>query len=205
MIYINDFTLATNIFSTTLFAYHTSLTITGKYLDEILNSANVALSSVYEWLCANKLTLNLNKTKYMVYQLRQKFDYNVYFRITLDGQYIEQAFSVKYLGLMIDNNLSWHDHIEYIVGKISKNINILFKVKSFLNFHSLISLYYALVYPCLTHGSILWANNYEVPLSSIVRLQNKVIRIINDVPLCDHITPHCAQLPSGYPKISQHC
>ena len=184
-----------NIFSTTLFADHTSLTITGKYLDEILNTANVALSSVYEWLCANKLTLNLNKTKYVVFQLRQKFDYNVYFRITLDGQCIEQAFSVKYLGLMIDNNLSWHDHVNYIAGKISKNINILVKVKSFLNFCPLISLYYALVYPCLTYGSILWANNYEAPLSGIVRLQNKVIRIINDVPLRDHITPHCAQLP----------
>ena len=95
---------------------------------------------------------------------------------------------------MTDNNLSWHDHIEYIAGKISKNINILIKVKSFLKCCSLISLYYALVYPYLISGSILWGNNYEAPLASIVRLQNKVIRIINDVPLRDHIIPHYAQL-----------
>ena len=70
------------------------------------------------------------------------------------------------------------DHIEYIAGKISKNINILVKVRHFLNCRSLISLYYALVYH-LTYGSIYYqGNNHETPLSSIVRLQNKVIRII---------------------------
>ena len=96
--------------------------------------------------------------------------------------------------LMTENKFSWYDHIEYIAGKISKNINILVKVKRFVDCRSLISLYYALVYPFLPYGSILWSNNYEAPLSSIVGFQNKVIRIINDVPLRDHITPHYAQL-----------
>ena len=59
---------------------------------------------------------------------------------------------------------------------------------------SLISIYYALVYPYLTYGCILWGNNYEAPLSQLVRLQNKVVRIINNVPLCDHITPHYVNL-----------
>ena len=72
---------------------------------------------------------------------------------------------------MIDNNRSWHDHIEYISGKISKIINILVNSSS----TSLVYLYYAMVYPYLTYGSILWGNNYEAPLSKIVRLQNKAI------------------------------
>ena len=59
---------------------------------------------------------------------------------------------------------------------------------------SLISIYYALVYPYLTYGCVLWGNNYEAPLSQLVRLQNKVVRIINNVPLRDHITPHYVNL-----------
>ena len=55
---------------------------------------------------------------------------------------------------------------------------------------TLTSIYYALIYPYLTYGCVLWGNNYEAPLSQLVRLQNKVIRIINNVPLRDHITPH---------------
>ena len=58
---------------------------------------------------------------------------------------------------------------------------------------SLISIYYALTYPYLTYGCVLWGN-YEAPLSQLVRLQIKVVRIINNVPLCDHITPHYVNL-----------
>ena len=64
------------------------------------------------------------------------------------------------------------------------------KVKPLLGFQTLISLYYAFIYPYLTYGCILWGNNYAAPLSEIVRLQNKAIRVINDVPLQEHITPH---------------
>ena len=59
---------------------------------------------------------------------------------------------------------------------------------------SLTSIYYALVYPYLTYGCVLWGKNYEALLSQLVRLQNKVVRIIKDVPLCDHITPHYVNL-----------
>ena len=57
------------------------------------------------------------------------------------------------------------------------------KVKPLLGSQTLISLYYTFIYPYLTYGCILWGNNYAAPLSEIVRLQNKAIRIINDVPL----------------------
>ena len=60
--------------------------------------------------------------------------------------------------------------------------------------HLSTSIYYALVYPYLTYGCVLWGNNYEAPLSQLVRLQNKAIRIINNVPLREHITPHYVNL-----------
>ena len=62
------------------------------------------------------------------------------------------------------------------------------KVRRFLGIETLISMYFSLIYPYLTYGCILWGNNYENPLCDVVRLQNKVARIINDVPIQDHIT-----------------
>ena len=61
---------------------------------------------------------------------------------------------------------------------------------------SLISIYYALLYSYLTYGCVLWGNSYEAPLSQLVRLQNKVVRIIDiiNVPLRDHITLHHVNL-----------
>ena len=58
----------------------------------------------------------------------------------------------------------------------------------------LITIYYAPVYPYLTYGCVLWGNSYEAPISQLVRLQNKVVRIINNVPLRDHIALHYVNL-----------
>ena len=72
------------------------------------------------------------------------------------------------------------------------------KVKRYLGAHCLISIYYSLVYSHLIYGCSLWRNNYDSPLSQLIRLQNKAVRIMNDTPLRDAITPYYAN--SGLPK-----
>lgn len=71
---------------------------------------------------------------------------------------------------------------------------IVIKVKRYLGNQCLTSIYYFLIYPYFRYGCILWGNNYENPLLQLIRLQNKAIRIINDVSLQDHITPHYVKL-----------
>ena len=193
MTYINDFEKATNYFSLRLFADDTSLTATGKDLDVLLQRINSELPAIHEWLCSNRLILNLSKNKYLVFPPRQKINSYLYPPLKLTDRYLEQSYSVKYLGLIIDCFLSWHEHI-YHISKISKSVNIIAKLKPHVTSQSLISIYYALVYPYLTYGCVLWGNNYEAPLSQLVGLQNKVVRIINNVPLHDHITPHYVNL-----------
>ena len=77
---------------------------------------------------------------------------------------------------------------------MSKSVNNNAKVKPYVTSQSLRSIYYALIYPYLTYGCAQWGNNYEAPLSQLMRLQNKGIRIINNVPLRDHITPYYVNL-----------
>ena len=113
---------------------------------------NSELPSIYDWLCSNKLTLNLSKTKYVVFQPRQKLNYNLYTPLKLADQYLEQSHSVNYLGLIVDCSLSWHHHIDYISSKISKSINIIAKLKRHVPNKSVTSIYYALIYPYLTNG-----------------------------------------------------
>ena len=86
--------------------------------------------------------------------------------------------------------LAWNNHIDYICSKISKNVNIMTRLKRYLTSKSLASVYYSLIYPYLYYGCPLWGNNYESPLSKVVKLQNKAAHIINDVPLMEPITPH---------------
>ena len=167
-----------------------SLTATGKDLDVLLQRINSELLAIHEWLCSNRLTLNLSKTKYLVFQPRQKINSNLYPPLKLADQYLEKSYSVKYLGLIIDCFLSWHEHIYHISSKISKGVNIIAKLKPHVTSQSLISIYYALVYPYLTYGCVLWGNNYEAPLSQLVRLQNKVVATSRS-----HYSPLCEPWP----------
>ena len=107
----------------------TSLTATGKDLDVLLQGINSELPAIHEWSCSNGLTLNLSETKYLVFQPRQKINSNLYPLLKLADQYLEQSYSVKYLGLIIDCFLSWHEHIYHISSKISKSVNIIAKLK----------------------------------------------------------------------------
>ena len=103
---------------------------------------------------------------------------------------MEKASSIKYLRIVIDHHLSWHDHIDYVRDKVSGSINIMTKVKCYLGKHCLISIYYSLVYSYLIYGCLLWGNNYDSPLSQLIRLQNKTVRKMNDTPLRDPIAPY---------------
>ena len=133
VILINDFSSVSSYFSTRLFADDTSLTVCRKDLDSLIHPMNIELPKIYDWLCANRLTSNLTKTKYIIFQPRQKLNSNLYLPIVLVGQPLDDSFSVKYLGLIIDCHLSWHDHIESICSKISKNINVMTKVKKLVS------------------------------------------------------------------------
>ena len=194
IIFINDLPKTSTFFSTRLYADDTSLTASGSDLDSLLCEINNHLPAIYEWLCSNKLTLNLTKTKYIIFMPRQKESYNLYPPLTVANVYLEKSSCVKYLGVYIDCHLTWHDHIDYICNKISKNVNIMVKLKRHVSKATLVSLYYSLIYPYLTYACTLWGNNYNAPLSQIVKLQNKAVRVINDVPLMEPITPHYLSL-----------
>ena len=105
-IYIIDFSSTSSYFSTPLFAADTSLTVCGKVLDRLIHHINIELPKIYDWLWANKLTLNLTTTKYIVVQPRQKLNSNLHLPIVLAGQPLDHSSSVKYLGLIIDCHVS---------------------------------------------------------------------------------------------------
>lgn len=135
-----------HLFSMRLYADDSSLTVAGKNKDTLLYQINLELPYIYDWLCANKLTLNLKMTKYLVFQPRQKINFNLLPPLIL---------AAEILGIVIDHHLFWHDHIDYVCDKIRRCINIMTKVKSYLGKHCVISIYYSLVYSYLVYGCLL--------------------------------------------------
>ena len=126
-IFINDLPKSSTFFSTRLYADDTSSTASGSDLDSLLREINNHLPAVYKWLCNNKLIVNFTKTKFLIFMPRQKESCNLYPPLTVTNVHLEKSFCVKYLGVYVDCHLTWHDHIDYICDKISKNIMVKLK------------------------------------------------------------------------------
>jgi len=136
----------------------------------------------------NKLTLNTDKTKFILFKPRQKRT-SVQIRVKLNNKEIEQVKETVFLGVVLDENLSWRSHIAYTANKISKSIGIIHKSSFFLNKVSLRILYFSMIYPYLQYCNLVWANTYQTNISRLLILQKRIIRIINKSDFIAHTNP----------------
>ena len=96
-------------------------------------------------LCANKLSLNIEKSNYFICRPPQKL-VNYSINLKINNQTLMHENSIKYLGIMIDSHLNWKSQVNYISEKIKRNIGILFKLHHYVNLKTLTNLYYSLIY-----------------------------------------------------------
>ena len=109
--------------------------------------------------------------------------------IVLDNTILKQVSNTKFLGVTVDNHLTWKLHIENICKVISRNTGVIYRLKSMLPKSSLFMLYSSLILPYLNYGLLVWGNTYQTFLDKLEVLQNKVIRIICNAPIRSEIDP----------------
>ena len=121
---------------------------------------NIELTKIQDWFNANKLSLNISKTKYSFFHTLAWSD-----RIPLklpklqiNTNTIKREYTMKFSGVLLDENLSWKAHIDTIGRKISKNIGIIYKARITLNQKSTKQLYFSFIHSYLTYRSMAWAS-----------------------------------------------
>ena len=176
ILYINDFSRSSDLLFSILFADDTSVFIEGTNYDKVIDIVNKELELINIWLIANKLTVNIKKTHYMMFH-RTRIKYNIR-DITINGKNVAYTKNTKFLGVIIDNKLTWSDHIIYIKNKISKSIGIIHKTRNFLTKNTLRNLYYTFVYPYLIYCVEIWGNTNDIHLDPLIKIQKKGIRAI---------------------------
>ena len=151
---------------------------------DITDQINDELSKVLKWLAANRLSLNIKKTKFMIFRNPAK-------RITdspdikVHGEKIEQVKTFNLFGINIDENLKWRHHLDQISIKLSRCIGISHKLKHYVPFCTLKTMYFSLFMSHITYGILVWGNHAP----RIVQLQKKVIRIITNSRYNAHTSP----------------
>ena len=162
-----------------LFADDTNLTASGCSIIDIQTKLNNDLENIHQWLLANKLTLNKDKTEYMIAGSRQRIS-----KIEGDPQVklgncnIKRVKETKTLDVIIDDQLKWNAHIDNVVTKVSKAIGMIRRMKNVVPQSTLISVYNAIVQPHFDYCSLVWdiANVYS--LEKLQKMQNRAARVI---------------------------
>lgn len=178
--YINDLPNVSNLLTPLIFADDTNLFITGKDPEMLITTLNQELERLTQWTNSNKLSLNSEKTKYIVFTKPRK-TFAILTQLRLNNDVIARLKQVNFLGLFIDEKLNWNFHISHICKKISKGIGIICKAKKVLESSTLRTLYFSFIHPYLTYGIELWGKSVNVYLLSILKLQKKAVRIIKSV------------------------
>ena len=127
LIYMNDISNSSNLFKFVLFTDDTNLFSTIEYtlpshtsnVNELLNNE---MANIYEWLTVNRLSLNLTKTKYMIFHPIQKDISSLVPTVIINGIQIEKSHNFNFLGVCLDSNLKWEGNIKLEIGKIFGNL-----------------------------------------------------------------------------------
>jgi exonuclease III len=184
LIYVNDFNRCTKHFSMIHYADDTTLTTTINTAhtdtsDTITNN----LSQIYTWLCANKLALNISKTKFMIFHTPQT--HIILPNLQINNIQIHATETFNFLGISLTHHLNWNTHIKKISMKIARVTGIINKLKNHIPQFILLTIYNALIVPHLNYGILLWGHNP----SQLLPIQKRAIRAITLSSYNSHTDP----------------
>ena len=193
---MNDLPAVAN-FRTRLFADDTSLTISNKLSTTLQQVVNHENTKVADWMSLNKLFINYNKTEFLLI-CNQKQNFTL--KLTINDHIITQKTETKYLGILIDDSLTWKAHINLVNSKIAKGCFALTKLQNLVNLCTLENVYYSMVYSHLQYGIIVWGQASKCVLDPIEKLRKRIVRIMTRQPFLTLSLPLFHQL--NFLKIS---
>ena len=168
---------------TVLFADDAVFTMSHDSAKHLQSIFNREVKKLHHWFVANKLTLNLRKTKFMLFsKLKKKKTKDKKFKININKYSIKQVSEMEYLGVILDTKLNWHSHIQYVCTKLSKAAGIIYKVRKRVPQKVLLLLYHSLVATHLRYGIASWGSAKTTALAKLRKLQTKILRYMTFTP-----------------------
>ena len=187
LLYIDD--LGNSCDSTPrLFADDTCVIAKGISPAQLEQQLNYELKQIAAWINANNLTINPSKTYALVISPFTNLNFPT-LNLFYNHHRIDVVRTVKYLGIIFDNQLLFKQHIKMLESKLYRYVGILFRLKSFLPKYILSKIYYAFIHSYLNYGLIIWGATPASNLSKLCRIQNKALRVISGTGWREHAPP----------------
>ena len=194
LIYVNDLPAALSSLTPVMFADDTNLIIRGKSLTDLVRTLNSDLETLSDYFKANKLKLNVDKTKMVCFRKKNHDFEEQQLLVTLNGIHLKCENSATFLGITLQENLSWENHCNNVANKMARNAGILNRVKKLLPLPSLCTLYNSLIFPHFAYGLEVWGACQPKHLKRIATIQKKSVRAISNAHWLSHTEPRMKKL-----------
>ena len=154
------------------------------FLHPLKSSSDIAtlnqhLQDIHYWLSLNSLSINLQKSKYIIFSLCLQPYLDSLSSVKIDGSPLQRVYTYKYLGLLFKPNLSWFQHIQEAKKKANKIIGLIYR-HFYTNCSSstLLTLYKMMIRPILEYGSVIWDPISPTLISSIESTQHCALKLV---------------------------
>ena len=175
IIYINDLPQISELAKFIMYADDANIFIIGNSPDEVYNKLEILCSALIRWVDSNGLALNLRKTNYMIFSRQKSINYR---NVVISGVTIERKTEARFLGVILDEKLSWSQHIAAVKMKMSRYIGIMYKLKKHLPLKARIQIYHSFVQSHLNYCSLIWGFAAKAHIESLFVKQKMGLRAV---------------------------
>ena len=184
-LYINDLAHYLEHCDITIYADDTVLFISDKSLHNIKSYMNSYLEKLNNWLKLNRLTLSISKSKFMIIGSSQRLNKIDSVSFKVDNMDLDEVSSFKYLGIVINNRLTWQDRVDQMLSKINKKLGLLKRIRYCLPLDARLLFFNSYVLPLFDYADIEWGNrgNSTLLMLQLQYLHNKAVKVILDLPV----------------------
>lgn len=188
LIYINDLMNCSHSLSYILFADDTNI-----FPNNAVDTHH-EIAKVDTWCLANKLVLNYDKTYQVLFRNVRQQIYPTDYELSINTSEIPIVTSTKFLGIVLDEKLTFKLHINQIIRKLNHSLMIMRNLNKYLDKQTMIKVYYTFFYPHLTYGIEFWGHAAKFELNRIEITQKRAVRIILGLPRDASVTKYFSEL-----------
>jgi len=156
--------------------YDNSILFAHSNLTDFNKNIHMVFATLNEWFRANRLSLNFNKTNYVHFTAKRNMSVNL--KMGYNNNLITNSSYTKFLGVTMDNILSWNNHIDLLMKKFIMVCYIIRNAKTYMSASTLRMIHHAFFHLAMSYGIIFWGNSSHS--STIFSMQTKAIRIIEE-------------------------
>ena len=185
ILYINDLPNYVSNVNVSMYADDTAIYYSSNDVNDIVDKMNNDLVNVDKWLAKNKLSLNVDKTNFMLIGTPQKLAqvHNYDFNVNINGTRLQKVDHCKHLGVEIDDNLMWKNQIEQVRKKVLTGLYFLRKASNCIPKHHQSTLYKSIIAPHFDYCNVAWGRYNKTLCSKLQVLQNRAAKIITGISM----------------------